>query len=62
VIRLPKDIGVSVRAKGGIGAVTTAGLTKQGDDYVNESLGHSAHTIHVEINGGIGNIDLSAEP
>jgi hypothetical protein len=61
VIRLPKNIGVSVRAKGGIGAVTTAGLTKQGDDYVNESFGHSTHTIHVEINGGIGNIDLSVQ-
>jgi hypothetical protein len=61
VIRLPKNIGVSVRAKGGIGAITTAGLTKQGDDYVNESFGHSAHTIHVEINGGIGNIDLSVQ-
>ena len=62
VIRLPKNIGVSVRAKGGIGAVTTAGMTKQGDDYyVNESFGHSAHTINVEINGGIGNIDLSVQ-
>jgi len=61
VIRLPKSTGVSVQAKGGIGAITTAGLTKQGDDYVNESFGHSVHTIHVEINGGIGNIDLSVQ-
>jgi len=61
VVRLPKAIGVSVLAKGGIGAVTTHGLTKQGENYVNEAFGHSAHTIHVEINGGIGNIDLGVE-
>jgi N-terminal domain of toast_rack, DUF2154/Domain of unknown function (DUF5668) len=61
VIRLPKSIGASVQAKGGIGAITTHGLTKQGDNYVNKTFGHTPHTLYVEINGGIGNIDLGVE-
>jgi hypothetical protein len=62
VIRLPKNVGVTVEAKGGIGAVTTHGLTKVGGNYVNAALGHSPHTIHVFVEGGIGNIDLTVEP
>jgi len=61
-IRLPKSVGVTVDAKGGIGAVTTHGLTKVDGNYVNAALGHSPHTIHVQVAGGIGNIDLSVEP
>jgi len=62
VIRLPKNVGVAVDAKGGIGAVTTHGLKKEDGNYVNDSFGHSPHTIHLEVAGGIGNIDLTVEP
>lgn len=62
VIRLPKNVGVTVDAKGGIGAVTTHGLKKQDGNYVNDALGHATHTIHLQIAGGIGNIDLTIEP
>ncbi|MBS1841501.1 MAG: hypothetical protein JSS69_10650 [Acidobacteria bacterium] len=61
-IRLPKNVGVTVDAKGGIGAVTTSGLKKQDGNYVNDAFGHSLHTIHLQVAGGIGNIDLSVEP
>ncbi len=62
VIRLPKSIGVAVNANGGIGAITTHGLHKDDGQYVNDAHGKTPHTIHVEVNGGIGNIDLSVEP
>jgi hypothetical protein len=62
VIRLPKNVGVTVNANGGIGAVTTHGLHKDGGEYVNDAFGKSAHTIHVAAAGGIGNIDLTVEP
>jgi len=62
VIRLPKKVGVVVNASGGIGAVTTHGLKKEGGQYVNEAYGKSPHTVHLEAAGGIGNIDLSVEP
>ena len=61
-IRLPKNVGVTVDAKGGIGAVTIHGLTKVDGNYVNAALRHTPHTIHVQAAGGIGNIDLSVEP
>lgn len=61
-IRLPKNVGVTVDAKGGIGAVTTHGLKKEDGNYVNEAFGHSPHTIHLQVAGGIGNIDLTVEP
>ena len=62
VIRLPKNVGVVVDAKGGIGAVTTHGLKKEDDNYVNDAYRRSPHTLHVTVAGGIGNIDLSVEP
>ncbi|HLK03674.1 MAG TPA: toast rack family protein [Candidatus Acidoferrum sp.] len=61
-IRLPKNVGVTVDAKGGIGAVTTHGLKQVDGNYVNDALGHAPHTLHVQVAGGIGNIDLSVEP
>jgi len=61
-IRLPKNVGVTVDAKGGIGAVTPHGLTKVDGNYVNAAFGHAPHTIHLQVTGGIGNIDLSVEP
>jgi len=61
-IRLPKNVAVTVDAKGGIGAVTPHGLTKVDGNYVNAALGHAPRTIHLQVTGGIGNIDLSVEP
>jgi hypothetical protein len=60
-IRLPKDIGVRAHAKGGIGSVNTNGLTKQGDVYVNAAYGKSPTTIDLNVEGGIGEIDLDQE-
>jgi N-terminal domain of toast_rack, DUF2154/Domain of unknown function (DUF5668) len=62
IIRLPKNIGVAVNASGGIGAITTGGLHKNDGQYVNDAYGKTPHTMHVQVNGGIGNIDLSVEP
>jgi len=57
-IYLPKDVGVRVHATGGIGAVSTDGLTKEDDDYVNSAYGKSPATITLDIQGGIGSINL----
>ncbi len=62
VVRLPKNIGVIVEAHGGIGAVTTHGLKKQDEKYMNDAYQKSPHTMHVNVDGGIGNIDLTVEP
>jgi hypothetical protein len=58
IIRLPKDVGVRVHASGGIGSVSPHGLTRQGDDYINDALGKTPATIDLTIEGGIGSISL----
>jgi len=57
-VRLPSQVGVRARAQGGIGAVNVHGLKKDGDAYVNEAYGKSPVTIRIEIEGGIGEINL----
>ncbi|HTZ72405.1 MAG TPA: toast rack family protein [Candidatus Aquilonibacter sp.] len=61
-LRLPENIGVEVHASGGIGAISTDGLHKQGDAYVNDAYGKSPVTLYVNITGGVGQISLISEP
>lgn len=60
-VRLPKDVGVRAHASGGIGSINVRGLTKQGDVYVNAAYGKTPATIDLNIEGGIGEIDLNQE-
>jgi hypothetical protein len=60
-IRLPSDIGVRARASGGIGSVNAHGFTKQGDEYVNAVYGKTPTTIDLNVQGGIGEIDLDQQ-
>jgi hypothetical protein len=60
VIRLPTAVGVRVHASGGIGSVSPHGLTREGDDYVNDVLGKTPATIELTIEGGIGSVSLQA--
>jgi hypothetical protein len=60
-IRLPKDIGVRAHATGGIGAVNVHGLTKDGDEYVNAVYGKTPTSIDLNVQGGIGEIDLDQQ-
>jgi len=62
-IRLPSDVGVRASAHGGIGAINVHGLKKDGGVYVNEAYGKSPVTINVQVEGGVGEINLElAEP
>jgi len=60
-IRLPKNIGVVVRASGGLGTIETHGLRQDGDEYINEAYRKSPVTIHLKVEGGIGRISLTQE-
>jgi hypothetical protein len=60
-ITLPSEAGVRVKVDGGIGSVNAHGLTKQGGFYVNDAYGKSAVVIEVDINAGIGSLDLQVE-
>ncbi len=60
-VRLPRRARLDVEAHGGIGEITAHGLTKRGDRWVNEPSGQVDATLHVSVNGGIGQINLICE-
>jgi hypothetical protein len=60
-IRLPRRARIEVEAHGGLGEISAHGLTKRGDLWVNEPAGESDATIHVNVAGGIGGINLFCE-
>lgn len=60
-IRLPRRARLDVEAHGGIGEISARGLDKRGDRWVNEPSGETDATIHVSVNGGIGQINLICE-
>jgi hypothetical protein len=61
-IRLPKDVGVKAYASGALGSIRSGGLHENGHEYTNEALGKSEHTIHLDVQGAIGEIELIQEP
>jgi hypothetical protein len=61
-IRLPREVGVVVQASGGIGSVSAHGLRHNDDEYTNEAYGKTPATIHLKVQGGIGQISLIEEP
>jgi len=60
-VRLPKDVGVVATASGGIGDIHAHGLREENGEYVNDAYGKSPHTIHLKVEGGIGQINLDLE-
>jgi len=60
-IRLPRDVAVRAHAAGGIGSIDAAGLKKDGSDYTNDVWGKTPHKITLDVQGGIGQIELLTE-
>jgi len=61
-IRLPRKIGVVVRASGGIGSVDAHGLHHADGEYTNDAYGKTPATIRLTVQGGVGQISLIEEP
>jgi hypothetical protein len=57
-VLLPSEVGVRARAEGGLGKINAEGLQREGDSYVNDAYGDSDITLEVDIQGGIGQINL----
>ena len=57
-ILLPDEVGVRVQARGGLGEIDAQGLIRDGNNYVNDAYGESEHTITLDVEGGIGAINL----
>jgi len=60
-VRLPRDVGVYASGSGGIGEIHAQGLTKEGDHWVNDAYRNAGVRVHVDVQGGIGEIRLIAD-
>src|ERR671920_841333 len=57
-VMLPSGVGVKAKAQGGLGKINAEGLKRVGDSYVNDAYGESDVTLNVDVQGGVGEINL----
>jgi hypothetical protein len=57
-ITLPSEIGVRVNMDTALVSVTTTGLEKDGDGYVNQAYGTAPNTLTLDLQTGIGSVKL----
>jgi len=57
-VLVPSEVGVRVKAEGGLGKVEAEGFEKRDGAYVNEAYGEPGVTLDVEVQGGVGAINL----
>jgi hypothetical protein len=57
-VLLPSEVGVKAKAEGGLGKINAEGLKRVGNSYVNDVYGESDINLSVEVQGGIGQINL----
>jgi len=55
---LPSNAGVYAEAHGGIGEISARGLRKVGSHYENDAYETAKVKVHVNVNGGVGQITL----
>jgi hypothetical protein len=60
-VRLPREVGARVTVESGPHTIETTGLTKDGDVYTNAAYGVSEVTLQVNVEAGIGQINLQVE-
>jgi predicted membrane protein len=60
-VYLPRNAGIYASGSGGIGEIHSEGLRKQGDHWVNDAYNNAKVRIHVDVEGGIGQINLIAD-
>jgi hypothetical protein len=61
-VRLPKAAAIVATASATVGGVNVSGLVKQGTNtWINPGHEQDPVTIHVEVKGGVGQIEISAE-
>ncbi len=60
-LRLPSEVGVRLEVNTGIGSVDTSGLSKNGNIYTNDAYDNSDVVLRLEIDGGVGQINLEVQ-
>jgi hypothetical protein len=57
-VLVPSEVGVRVRAEGGLGKIDAEGFQREGEAYVNDAYGDSDVSLNVDVRGGVGTINL----
>jgi hypothetical protein len=57
-VLVPSEVGVKVRAEGGLGKINAKGLKREGDSYVNDAYGDSDVALEVDVQGASGRSTL----
>ncbi len=60
-VRLPREVGARVNVADGPHLIATGGLTLDGDAYTNAAYGVSNVTMRVDVEAGIGQVNLDVE-
>jgi len=60
-VYLPRDAGVFAKATGGLGEINVQGLHKESDHWVNDAYRTSKVQVSIDIQGGVGAINLIAK-
>jgi hypothetical protein len=58
---VPRNVGVTVEAKRGLGSISTPGFTKDGNTYRNAAYGSSAITLSIDLNVGVGSVSITQQ-
>ena len=61
VVYLPRSVGISATAAGGIGNITVSGLEKRGERWINPGQENNPVQITLDVKGGIGEIRVTAQ-
>lgn len=60
-VRLPRDVGARVQVDAGVGTIEAPSLAHDGNVYTNAAYGVSGVTMQIDIEAGIGQINLEVE-
>jgi len=60
-IHLPQSAGVYAQAEGVLGDIKVTGLRREDDHWISEGYGYSKVQIHLDVRGGVGQINLLSE-
>jgi hypothetical protein len=60
-LKLPGDVGVRLNVQTGIGSVDASGLSKDGNIYTNDAYGNSDVSLRIDIDAGVGQINLDVQ-
>ena len=55
------DVGVYAQAEGALGDIKVTGLRREEDHWISEGYGYAKMRIHLDVRGGVGQINLLVE-